>query len=97
VTVADYLGRRGEIPVGLQRKSLDRSIRLATSVEHLSAAIGYHFHVTYAYYSLVERLIRELGERMSRLQTIAELMDRRFQSAMRILISIAVRLESLLQ
>ena len=81
-----------------ERQSLDHLIQLATAIERLSAATGYRFRAARAYHSLVERRIVELREeRISGLQTIAEFMDRRFQPAMRTLISTAERLESLSQ
>jgi uncharacterized membrane-anchored protein len=81
-----------------ERQLLDRLIQLATSIERMSAATGYRFRAARAYHNLVERRIAELREeRIPGLQTIAEFMDRRFQPAMRTLISTAERLESLSQ
>jgi uncharacterized membrane-anchored protein len=81
-----------------EQQLLDCLIQLATSIERLSAETGYRFRAARAYHSLVERRIVELREeRIPGLQTIAEFMDRRFQPAMRTLISTAERLESLSQ
>ena len=81
-----------------ERQLLDHLIQLATSIERMSAATGYRFRAARAYHNLVERRIAELREeRIPGLQTIAEFMDRRFQPAMRTLISTAERLESLSQ
>jgi uncharacterized membrane-anchored protein len=84
--------------VDRERALLDRLIRLATSIERLSAATSYRFRAGRAYYALVKGRIEELREeRIPGLQTVAEFMDRRLLPAMRTCLSTAERLESLSQ
>lgn len=61
---------------------LDRLTRLAGQVESLYAATHARFSASSAYFELVDRRIRDIGEaRLRNLQTIGEFMDRRLSPA----------------
>lgn len=61
---------------------LDRLTRLAGQVESLYASTHARFSASSAYFELVDRRIRDIGEaRLRNLQTIGEFMDRRLSPA----------------
>jgi uncharacterized membrane-anchored protein len=78
-----------------ERALLNQLLRLAASIERLSAATSYRFRASQAYHALVGARIQELREeRVPGLQTIAEFMERRLSPAMRTCTSTFERVES---
>jgi len=78
------------------RVLLTRLSRLSADVEGITARLSYRFDATRAYFALVRRRIERLREeRLERLQTIEEFMERRLAPAMQTCETAARRLESL--
>lgn len=78
------------------RAMLTRLSRLSADVEGITARLGYRFDATRAYFALVRRRIERLREeRLERLQTIDEFMERRLAPAMQTCETAARRLDSL--
>ena len=78
------------------RALLTRLSRLSADVEGITARLSYRFDATRAYFALVRRRIERLREeRLERLQTIEEFMERRLSPAMQTCETAARRLESL--
>jgi uncharacterized membrane-anchored protein len=78
------------------RALLTRLSRLSSDVEGITARLSYRFDATRAYFALVRRRIERLREeRLERLQTIEEFMERRLAPAMQTCETAARRLESL--
>jgi uncharacterized membrane-anchored protein len=78
------------------RVLLTRLSRLSADVEGITARLSYRFDATRAYFALVRRRIERLREeRLERLQTIEEFMERRLSPAMQTCETAARRLESL--
>jgi uncharacterized membrane-anchored protein len=78
------------------RALLTRISRLSADVEGITARLSYRFDATRAYYALVRRRVERLREeRLERLQTIEEFMERRLAPAMQTCETAARRLESL--
>jgi uncharacterized membrane-anchored protein len=78
------------------RALLTRLSRLSADVERITASLSYRFDATRAYFALVRRRVERLREeRLERLQTIEEFMERRLAPAMQTCETAARRLESL--
>ncbi|MGI8851760.1 MAG: DUF3422 family protein [Methyloceanibacter sp.] len=78
------------------RALLTRLSRLSADVEGITARLNYRFDATHAYFALVRRRVERLREeRLERLQTIEEFMERRLAPAMQTCETAARRLESL--
>jgi uncharacterized membrane-anchored protein len=78
------------------RALLTRLSRLSADVEGITARLSYRFDATRAYFALVRRRVERLREeRLERLQTIEEFMERRLAPAMQTCETAARRLESL--
>jgi uncharacterized membrane-anchored protein len=78
------------------RAMLTRLSRLSADVEGITARLSYRVDATRAYFALVRRRIERLREeRLERLQTIEEFMERRLAPAMQTCETAARRLESL--
>ena len=78
------------------RALLTRLSRLSADVEGITASLSYRFDATRAYFALVRRRIERLREeRLERLQTIEEFMERRLAPAMQMCDTAARRLASL--
>ena len=78
------------------RALLTRLSRLAADVEGITSFLSYRFDATRAYFALVRRRVERLREeRLERLQTIEEFMERRLAPAMQTCETAARRLESL--
>lgn len=78
------------------RALLTRLSRLSADVEGITARLSYRFDATHAYFALVRRRVERLREeRLERLQTIEEFMERRLAPAMQTCETAARRLESL--
>lgn len=78
------------------RAMLTRLSRLSADVEGLTARLSYRVDATRAYFALVRRRIGRLREeRLERLQTIDEFMERRLAPAMQTCETAARRLDSL--
>ena len=78
------------------RALLTRISHLSADVEGITARLSYRFDATRAYYALVRRRVERLREeRLERLQTIEEFMERRLAPAMQTCETAAWRLESL--
>jgi uncharacterized membrane-anchored protein len=78
------------------RAMLTRLSRLSADVEGITARLSYRVDATRAYFALVRRRIERLREeRLERLQTIEEFMERRLAPAMQTCETTARRLESL--
>ena len=74
---------------------LTRLSRLSADVEGITARLSYRFDATRAYFALVRRRVERLREeRLERLQTIEEFMERRLAPAMQTCETAARRLES---
>ena len=77
------------------RALLTRLSRLSADVERITARLSYRFDATRAYFALVRRRVERLREeRLERLQTIEEFMERRLAPAMQTCETAARRLES---
>ena len=77
------------------RPLLTRLSRLSADVEGITARLSYRFDATRAYFALVRRRVERLREeRLERLQTIEEFMERRLAPAMKTCETAARRLES---
>lgn len=64
------------------RELLNRLSQLAADVEGLTSRLSYRFDATRAYFALVRRRVERLREeRLERLQTIEEFMERRLAPA----------------
>lgn len=78
------------------RAMLTRLSRLSADVEGITARLSYRVDATRAYFALVRRRIGRLREeRLERLQTIDEFMERRLAPAMQTCETAARRLDSL--
>ena len=78
------------------RAMLTSLSRLSADVEGITARLSYRFDATRAYFALVLRRIERLREqRLERLQTIDEFMERRLAPAMQTCETAARRLDSL--
>ena len=78
------------------RALLTRLSRLAADVEGITSFLSYRFDATRAYFALVRRRVERLREeRLERLQTIEEFMERRLAPAMQTCETAARRLKSL--
>jgi uncharacterized membrane-anchored protein len=78
------------------RAMLARLSRLSADVEGITARLVYRVDATRAYFALVRRRVERLREeRLERLQTIAEFMERRLAPAMQTCETVARRLDSL--
>ncbi len=78
------------------RALLARLSRLAADVEGITSRLSYRFDATRAYFALVRRRVERLREeRLEKLQTIEEFMERRLAPAMQTCETAARRLESL--
>jgi uncharacterized membrane-anchored protein len=78
------------------RALLTRLSRLAADVEGITSRLSYRFDASRAYFALVRRRIERLREeRLERLQTFEEFMERRLVPAMQTCETAARRLESL--
>jgi uncharacterized membrane-anchored protein len=78
------------------RAMLSRLSRLSADVEGITARVSYRLDATRAYFALVRRRIERLREeRLERLQTIDEFMERRLAPAMQTCETAARRLDSL--
>jgi uncharacterized membrane-anchored protein len=78
------------------RALLTRLSRLSADVESITARLSYRVDATRAYFALVRRRIERLREeRLERLQTIEEFMERRLAPAMQTCETAARRLDSL--
>ena len=78
------------------RALLTRLSRLSADVEGITARLNYRFDATRAYFALVRRRVERLREeRLDRLQTFEEFMERRLAPAMQTCETAARRLESL--
>jgi uncharacterized membrane-anchored protein len=78
------------------RGTLIRLSRLSADVEGITAGLSYRLDATRAYFALVRRRIERLREeRLQRLQTIDEFMERRLAPAMQTCETVARRLDSL--
>jgi uncharacterized membrane-anchored protein len=78
------------------RAMLTRLSRLSADVEGITARVSYRLDATRAYFALVRRRIERLREeRLERLQTIDEFMERRLAPAMQTCETAARRLDSL--
>jgi uncharacterized membrane-anchored protein len=78
------------------RSLLTRLSRLSADVEGITARLSYRFDASRAYFALVRRRIERLREeRLERLQTIEEFMERRLAPAMQTCETAARRLDSL--
>jgi len=78
------------------RAMLTRLSRLSADVEGITARLSYRLDATRAYFALVRRRIERLREeRLERLQTIDEFMERRLAPAMQTCETTARRLDSL--
>ena len=77
------------------RALLTRISRLSADVEGITARLSYRIDATRAYYALVRRRVERLREeRLERLQTIEEFMERRLAPAVQTCETAARRLES---
>ena len=77
------------------RPLLTRLSRLSADVEGITARLSYRFDATRAYFALVRRRVERLREeRLERLQTIEEFMERRLAPAMQTCETAARRLKS---
>ena len=77
------------------RPLLTRLSRLSADVEGITARLSYRFDAARAYFALVRRRVERLREeRLERLQTIEEFMERRLAPAMKTCETAARRLES---
>jgi uncharacterized membrane-anchored protein len=75
---------------------LTRLSRLSADVEGITARLVYRVDATRAYFALVRRRVERLREeRLERLQTIEEFMERRLAPAMQTCEAVARRLDSL--
>jgi uncharacterized membrane-anchored protein len=78
------------------RATLTRLSRLSADVEGIIARLSYRVEATRAYFALVRRRVERLREeRLERLQTIEEFLERRLAPAMQTCETAARRLESL--
>jgi uncharacterized membrane-anchored protein len=78
------------------RALLTRLSRLSADVEGITARVSYRLDATRAYFAIVRRRIERLREeRLERLQTIDEFMERRLAPAMQTCETAARRLDSL--
>ena len=78
------------------RGMLSRLSRLSADVEGITARLIYRVDATRAYFALVRRRVERLREeRLERLQTIEEFMERRLAPAMQTCEAMARRLDSL--
>jgi uncharacterized membrane-anchored protein len=78
------------------RAMLTRLSRLSADVEGITARLVYRVDATRAYFALVRRRVERLREeRLERLQTIEEFMERRLAPAMQTCEAVARRLDSL--
>ena len=78
------------------RAMLTRLSRLSADVEGITARLNYRLDATRAYFALVRRRIERLREeRLERLQTIDEFMERRLAPAMQTCETTARRLDTL--
>jgi uncharacterized membrane-anchored protein len=78
------------------RATLSRLSRLSADVEGIIARLSYRVEATRAYFALVRRRVERLREeRLERLQTIEEFLERRLAPAMQTCETAARRLESL--
>lgn len=78
------------------RAMLTRLSRLSADVEGIIARLVYRVDATRAYFALLRRRVERLGEeRLERLQTIEEFMERRLAPAMQTCEAVARRLDSL--
>lgn len=87
----------GEI-AGLKdtRSTLTHLSRLSADVEGITARLAYRIDATRAYFALVRRRVERLREeRLERLQTIEEFMERRLAPAIQTCETVARRLDSL--
>jgi uncharacterized membrane-anchored protein len=82
--------------LGDTRAMLTRLSRLSADVEGITARLVYRVDATRAYFALVRRRVERLREeRLKRLQTIEEFMERRLAPAMQTCEAVAGRLDSL--
>ena len=78
------------------RRLLSRLSGLSAAIEGITARLSYRFDATFAYFALVRRRVDRLREeRLERLQTIEEFVERRLAPAMQTCEAAAKRLESL--